>query len=191
MHRGRGPAKQIGAVGRVRTGSSGDSKPQKIRQSRWEYSRGLSHDPRDSEAHPQVRLDCGRDVASSSSSGAPVALVFFHTHRRQSPKVVRPQAKNPKEQQLHTRKQRTKHITSYSKSDIASSQFQSIWQAINIPSHKKLNSWLSTVQDPQHTSRFFDRSLDKACTVQVTLAPCSNILTTKIEPPDTASLEKS
>ena len=119
-------------------------------------------------------------------------LVFFHTHivgNRQRWRDHKP--KIQKEQHLHTRKQRTKHISSYSKSDIASSQFQSIWQAINIPSHKKLNSWLSTVQDPQHTSRFFDRSLDKACTVQVTLALCSNILTTKTEPPDTASLEKS
>ena len=57
VHRGRGPAKQIGAVGRVRTGSSGDPKPQKIHQSRWECSRGLSYDPRDSEAHPQVGPD--------------------------------------------------------------------------------------------------------------------------------------
>ena len=78
VHRGRSPAKQIGAVGRVRTGSSGDSKPQKIRQSQWECSRGLSHDPRDSEAHPHVRLDCGPHVASSSISGAPAALVWHH-----------------------------------------------------------------------------------------------------------------
>ena len=78
MHRGRGPAKQIVAVGRVRTGSSGDPKPQKIHQSRWECSGGLSYDPRDSEARPQVRLDCGPHVASSSISGAPAALDWHH-----------------------------------------------------------------------------------------------------------------